>query len=271
MKRGILLLLLMIVALVTLGQAEYIKNFRVIPASNKIYFQYDLRYNTKKKYSEENEFMKVRKFNIELSYSLDNGVSYNLLKDTKGDIGRKILNGKSKTIIYKPRNTYGLIGNIKYRITSEPIIPKTTFAIGYLGSFCLSNSDINTFGEYFDNRYSYKTYNYHQLSLNLYRLKNKGCFYYTLKTAYSTYSNCEVLTYTLGIGKQTKRRKCSINFGLGFGHEIREQSFFGLAFDTGIDFKIIDTNAFTFLIPISFNALFNGGNASINSGLLIQL
>jgi hypothetical protein len=71
-------------------------------------------------------------YNIEAYYSTNGGETYQLIESAEGDIGRGVPDGKNKKIVWNAlEDTYGLMGNVQFKIVAGKAETEDYFKIGY--------------------------------------------------------------------------------------------------------------------------------------------
>ena len=113
---------------------DYVSNIRIVQANDSIHINYDLNTDHKNGYLDKYQRTKTRRFDVQLLYSTDKN-NYKFCNNTTGDVGKKIKQGKSKSISWSPLSEkYGYIGEMSFKIISEPIIPKISWGISFTKS-----------------------------------------------------------------------------------------------------------------------------------------
>ena len=113
---------------------DYVSNIKIVQANDSIHINYDLNTDHKNGYLDKYQRTKTRRFDVQLLYSTDKN-NYKFCNNTTGDVGKKIKQGKSKSISWSPLSEkYGYIGEMSFKIISEPIIPKISWGISFTKS-----------------------------------------------------------------------------------------------------------------------------------------
>jgi len=274
---------------------EYVSNITASINNDSIQINYKLQM-INKGYADNKKLSKSRFYTILLYYSIDNGVSFYHALGAYGNIGNKIGEG-NKVIIWKPlNNSYGLIGNVIFKIYAEPEIPRMSFGISLKKNIdTINDSNINGFGIGL-NIYGLTKNGNLLFPIAIYSLTDKDTKYYETDKWHthvkkpSEYIEDRDICITIGFGWQTLNRKISyyLSSGIMMSKTIRQYYDYNsdgtsnITYDTstgssllqpleaGINIKLFDNKKTTVLLPITFLTDINDLNIYLISGIGIQ-
>lgn len=252
---------------------EYIQNIAVSQNGTNISIQYKLHNPNKKGYIDQKRRLKGNKFTVKLYYTIDNQNKIEVL-DGIGDIGEGILSGENKTINWNLNNSvYGLIGKVGFFIDADPVYPKRSFSITY--SIGLGYSEYITPFDYSSILLKfYKPFKYKNGSL----ITSIGFSFHHKDDSYGSESSISPL---VGVGIQSNNRVFSsyayLGPSLGRANNkaneympASQYSWIGICGRVGFDLKLIDTNSFTILLPVSIVGEPFIDLTMVESGLCLQ-